>query len=293
MRPRRHPVSAARPPGHPFAGKNGRHGCRAPRPDRDAVAEVRDVGRGPPHRHLPVGRRGLRRTVLCVHGFASSCRDNWVNTGWVRDLTRAGLPRARRRPARSRRERQAARRRRVRHGRARRATSSPCSTRTCSTACATPATRSARGSAGSSRCRRPSTSSGRCSAASPTAARSPACRSSRRAPTPSRARPVEDQVTRNYVTLAERVDGNDLRALIALAEGMRLGDADPDPAHPPMQHDPVRDGQRGRDPRAVEAAGGCHAERHVRRAARPAPLQCARLAGVPARPAVEFLAAGA
>ena len=30
-------------------------------------------------------------TVLCVHGFASSCQDNWVSTGWVRDLTRAGL----------------------------------------------------------------------------------------------------------------------------------------------------------------------------------------------------------
>ena len=29
--------------------------------------------------------------VLCVHGFASSCRDNWVATGWVRDLTRAGF----------------------------------------------------------------------------------------------------------------------------------------------------------------------------------------------------------
>ncbi|MGW9167001.1 alpha/beta fold hydrolase [Agromyces sp. NPDC055658] len=47
--------------------------------------------------------------------------------------------------------------------------------------------------------------------------------------------PVDDQVTRNYVTLAERVPGNDLRALIALAEGMRLGDADPDPADPPRQ----------------------------------------------------------
>ena len=47
--------------------------------------------------------------------------------------------------------------------------------------------------------------------------------------------PVEDQVTRNYVTLAERVPGNDLRALVALAEGMRLGDADPDPARPPQQ----------------------------------------------------------
>src|SRR5690606_11102651 len=26
-----------------------------------------------------------------VHGFASSARDNWVNTGWVRDLRRAGF----------------------------------------------------------------------------------------------------------------------------------------------------------------------------------------------------------
>ncbi|WP_300593969.1 alpha/beta fold hydrolase, partial [Microbacterium sp.] len=31
------------------------------------------------------------QTVLAVHGFSSSCRDNWVNTGWVRDLTRAGF----------------------------------------------------------------------------------------------------------------------------------------------------------------------------------------------------------
>lgn len=29
-------------------------------------------------------------TVVVVHGFASSTRDNWVNTGWVRDLQRAG-----------------------------------------------------------------------------------------------------------------------------------------------------------------------------------------------------------
>ncbi len=29
-------------------------------------------------------------TVIVVHGFASSTRDNWVNTGWVRDLQRAG-----------------------------------------------------------------------------------------------------------------------------------------------------------------------------------------------------------
>lgn len=47
--------------------------------------------------------------------------------------------------------------------------------------------------------------------------------------------PVEDTVTQNYVKLAERVPDNDLRALIALAEGMRFGDADPDPERPPVQ----------------------------------------------------------
>ena len=47
--------------------------------------------------------------------------------------------------------------------------------------------------------------------------------------------PVEDPVTKNYCTLAERVADNDLLALVALAEGMRLGDADPDPSNPPMQ----------------------------------------------------------
>lgn len=30
-------------------------------------------------------------TVLAVHGFASSARDNWVDTGWVRDLLAAGF----------------------------------------------------------------------------------------------------------------------------------------------------------------------------------------------------------
>jgi pimeloyl-ACP methyl ester carboxylesterase len=29
-------------------------------------------------------------TAIVVHGFASNTRDNWVNTGWVRDLLRAG-----------------------------------------------------------------------------------------------------------------------------------------------------------------------------------------------------------
>ena len=30
-------------------------------------------------------------TVVVVHGFASSTKDNWVATGWVRDLTAAGF----------------------------------------------------------------------------------------------------------------------------------------------------------------------------------------------------------
>lgn len=47
--------------------------------------------------------------------------------------------------------------------------------------------------------------------------------------------PVADRGTQNYLTLAERVEGNDLRALVALAEGMRFGDADPDVTHPPTQ----------------------------------------------------------
>lgn len=47
--------------------------------------------------------------------------------------------------------------------------------------------------------------------------------------------PIDDQLTRSLMTLAERLPGNDLGVLIALAEGMRFGDADPDPANPPQQ----------------------------------------------------------
>lgn len=47
--------------------------------------------------------------------------------------------------------------------------------------------------------------------------------------------PVTDAVTQRYVALAQRVPGNDLRALIAVAEGMRVGDSDPDPTSPPRQ----------------------------------------------------------
>lgn len=48
--------------------------------------------------------------------------------------------------------------------------------------------------------------------------------------------PVQDRVTQNYVALIERVGGNDLRALLAIAEGMRFSStADPDPSSAPGQ----------------------------------------------------------
>ncbi len=50
--------------------------------------------------------------------------------------------------------------------------------------------------------------------------------------------PVTDAVTQNYIRLTERVPGNDLRALLAIAGGMRDSktiDPDPDPAHAPQQ----------------------------------------------------------
>lgn len=71
--------------------------------------------------------------------------------------------------------------------------------------------------------------------------------------------PVSDPVTQNYIALAERVPGNDLYALLALAEGMRDSRSiDPDPAHAPQQPvlfatgalDAVLDGSR----RLAEAA---------------------------------------
>lgn len=46
---------------------------------------------------------------------------------------------------------------------------------------------------------------------------------------------ITDRATNNYVTIASRVKGNDLRALFALAAGMRFDDADPDLGNPPRQ----------------------------------------------------------
>lgn len=48
--------------------------------------------------------------------------------------------------------------------------------------------------------------------------------------------PVTDQATQNYIRLTERVPGNDLNALLALAEGMRASRTiDPDTADAPQQ----------------------------------------------------------
>ncbi|MFY9712957.1 MAG: alpha/beta hydrolase, partial [Microbacterium sp.] len=48
--------------------------------------------------------------------------------------------------------------------------------------------------------------------------------------------PVQDPTTQNYIALTERVAGNDLQALVALAEGMRRSRTiDPDPADAPPQ----------------------------------------------------------
>ena len=173
-------------------------------------------------------------TVLCVHGFASSCRDNWVNTGWVRDLTRAGY--------------------RVLgvdqlgHG-----------------ASDKPYEASEYGMdalvadlvtvldtylldrvlyAGYSLGARvgwqlavqaPEHVERAVLGGIPDGRPLARLQIEQARAYAQHGTPVEDKVTRNYATLAERVEGNDLRALIALAEGMRLGDADPDASNPPRQ----------------------------------------------------------
>ena len=92
--------------------------------------------------------------------------------------------------------------------------------------------------------------------------------------------PIDDRVTQNYVTLAERVPGNDLRVLVALAEGMRLGDSDPDPANPPQQSVLFATGSGTRSS-SVRGSWRRQHPRRVHRDPRSAPLQHPWLAGVP------------
>jgi pimeloyl-ACP methyl ester carboxylesterase len=173
-------------------------------------------------------------TVLCVHGFASSCRDNWVNTGWVRDLTRAGY--------------------RVLgvdqrgHG----ASDKPYDPTeyAMDTLAADLVTvldtylldsvRYAGYSLGARvgwqlAVRSPEHVERAVLGGIPDGRPLARLQIDQARAYVTEGTPVEDKVTRNYITLAERVEGNDLLALLALAEGMRFGDADPDTAHPPTQ----------------------------------------------------------
>jgi pimeloyl-ACP methyl ester carboxylesterase len=64
-------------------------------------------------------------------------------------------------------------------------------------------------------------------------------------------RPIDDRLTSTYLTMAESIKDNDLTALVDLVEGMR-GGAQSDPANPPTQpllfatgsEDPIIDGSR-------------------------------------------------
>lgn len=173
-------------------------------------------------------------TVLCVHGFASSCRDNWVNTGWVRDLTRAGF--------------------RVLgvdqlgHG----ASDKPdepdayamdalvADLVTVLDTYLIDTVHYAGYSLGARVGWQVAVQAGdRVDRAVlggiPDGRPLARLQIDQARAYVEHGTPVADRVTQNYVTLAERVPGNELRALIALAEGMRTGDADPDPAHPPVQ----------------------------------------------------------
>ncbi|WP_460772599.1 alpha/beta fold hydrolase [Microbacterium sp. GXF7504] len=174
-------------------------------------------------------------TVLLVHGFASSTRDNWVNTGWVRDLLRAG----RRVLAMDQRG----------HG----ASDKPHDAREYALAQLAGDVETVLDTylldeavyvgyslgarvgwevARAEGDRIPRVVLGGVPDGVPLSrldldqARAFALHGT----------PVEDRVTQNYVQLIERVGGNDLRALLAIAEGLRSsGAADPDPAHAPTQ----------------------------------------------------------
>lgn len=174
--------------------------------------------------------------VLCVHGFSSSCRDNWVDTGWVRDLTRAGF--------------------RVigvdqrGHG----ASEKPHDPRAYTMdyfladleiVLDTYLVDEVRYVGYSLGARvgwqfavdAPHRVSRAVLGGIPDGTPLGRLNLDQAQAFVDDGTPITDRVTLNYVTLSERVAGNDLRSLIALARGMRLGDADPDPTHPP--HQPV------------------------------------------------------
>lgn len=173
-------------------------------------------------------------TVLCVHGFASSCRDNWVETGWVRMLTNAGY--------------------RVLgvdqrgHG----ASDKPHDAEAYSMAAFVGDLMAVLDTyllddvryLGYSLGARvgwqlavdaPEHVGRAVLGGIPDGRPLGRLRIEQARAYAEHGTPVDDAVTQNYVRLAERVHDNDLRALIGLAEGMRFGDADPDPERPPRQ----------------------------------------------------------
>jgi pimeloyl-ACP methyl ester carboxylesterase len=173
-------------------------------------------------------------TVLAVHGFASSCRDNWVSTGWVRDLTRAGyrvLGVDQRGHGASDKPHEAS------------AFSMDALVDDLVTVLDTYLLDTVLYAGYSLGARVgwqvavqvPDRVERAVLGGIPDGRPLARLQIEQARAYADHGTPVEDPVTRNYVTLAERVAGNDLRALVALAEGMRQGDADPDPAHPPMQ----------------------------------------------------------
>ncbi|WP_308798873.1 alpha/beta fold hydrolase [Agromyces silvae] len=173
-------------------------------------------------------------TVLCVHGFASSCRDNWVSTGWVRDLTRAGF--------------------RVLgvdqlgHGASDKPHESSEYTmdalvQDLVTVLDTYLLDAVRYSGYSLGARvgwqlavqAPERVERAVLGGIPDGRPLARLQIEQARAYAESGTPIDHRVTQNYVTLAERVPGNEILALVALAEGMRLGDADPDPVHPPAQ----------------------------------------------------------
>lgn len=173
-------------------------------------------------------------TVLCVHGFASSCRDNWVSTGWVRDLTRAGfrvLGVDQRGHGASDKPHEAS------------AFSMDALVDDLVTVLDTHLLDTVQYAGYSLGARVgwqvavqvPDRIERAVLGGIPDGRPLARLQIEQARAYAEQGAPVEDPVTRNYVTLAERVAGNDLRALVALAGGMRSGDADPDPEHPPLQ----------------------------------------------------------
>ncbi|MFT4211508.1 MAG: alpha/beta fold hydrolase [Microbacterium sp.] len=174
-------------------------------------------------------------TVLAVHGFASSTRDNWVSTGWVRDLLRAGY----RVLALDQRGHGASEKPHDPRDYALRAlvgdVETVLDTYLVDTARYVGYSLGARVGwevARDLEDRLERVVLGGVPDGVPL---------SRLDLTQARAfvvdgTPVTDPVTQNYVQLIERVGGNDLGALLAIAEGMRsAGEADPDPAAAPAQ----------------------------------------------------------